>query len=75
MQDHSLVEISLQGKKKTYRVHHCFRDLIKGCREDVLQFRAVDQGVGEVDESSVINWKHREGEREGGGREGEETVS
>lgn len=39
----------------TYRVHHRFRDLAEGWRVDVLQLRAVDQGVSEVDESSIIN--------------------
>lgn len=50
----------LSSENKTYRVHNCFRDLIKGWWEDVLELRAVDQGVSEVDESSVINYKHRE---------------
>lgn len=39
----------------TYRVHHRFRDLDEGGWVDVLQLGAVDQGVGEVDESSVID--------------------
>lgn len=47
----------------TYRVHHRFRDLDEGGWVDVLQLGAVDQGVGEVDESSVIDYEHREGKQ------------
>lgn len=43
---------------ETHRVHHRLGDLVKGRRVDVLQLGAVHQRVREVDQSSVINWKH-----------------
>lgn len=49
--------------RKTYRVHHCFRNFLILWREDVFEVRAVNHGVCEVDKSSVVNWRWREGRR------------